>query len=264
MEREKSLVGLRALNAAGYLLVLVVNALANALPINNKTTGELSDQYPNLFVPAGLTFSIWGLIYLLLGVFVVYQLLLRPRQGAPAPSFLRRIGPAFVISSLANAGWIFAWHYERVLLSLIIMVILLLSLIRIYVRLGIGRPGALRKEKILVHLPFSVYLGWISIATIANATALLVHVRWNRFGLGEPFWTVMMIAAGIVLALLALYLRRDVFYALVVDWALAGILLKRLSVDPEPETGIIIALSVGLFLISAGTAVRIIRGGIYR
>jgi hypothetical protein len=262
MERNKGLLGLRLLNAAGYVLVLVVNALANALPINNKTTGQLSGQYPNLFVPAGLTFSIWGVIYLLLGVFVVYQLLVHPRRGA-APS-AGRMGPAFVISCLANAGWIFAWHYERVFLSLAVMLILLLSLIRIYLRLGIGRPGATRKEKIVVHLPFSVYLGWISIATIANATAFLVDIRWNRFGLGEPFWAVLMISAGIVLALLMLSTRRDVFYALVVDWALAGILLKRISVDPEPRKAILAALVAGLVLISAGIAVLAVRRRIYR
>jgi hypothetical protein len=264
MQREKALIGLRLVNTAALVLVLAVNALANALPLNGNTTGELSARYPNLFVPAGLTFSIWGLIYLLLVVFVVFQLLRRPRRGAVRSSFQRRIGPAFLVSCLANAGWIFAWHYERVLLSLAVMVILLLSLIQIYLRLGIGRPGALRREQILVHLPFSVYLGWITIATIANAAACLVHLRWNRFGLGEPFWTVLMIAAGIALALLALYRRGDIFYALVVDWALLGILLKRLAEDAEPRRAILAALAAGLALVTAGTALQILRRRVYR
>ena len=263
MERKQNLAGLRVLNAASFVLVIVVNAMANALPINNKTTGALSDQYPNLFVPAGLTFSIWGVIYLLLAVFVVYQLLFRPRQSPTRSSFLHRIGPVFVISSLANAGWIFAWHYEQVFLSLAVMTILLLSLIRIYLKLGIGRPGATGREKLLVHLPFSVYLGWITIATIANATALLVDLRWNRFGLGEPFWAVLMILAGIVLALLVLSRRRDVYYALVVDWALLGILLKRISTDVEPRKVMLGVLFAGLFLITAGIVVQVIRRRVY-
>jgi hypothetical protein len=263
MQKERALIGLRLVNAAAFILVLTVNALANALPINARTTGELSALYPNLFVPAGLTFSIWGLIYLLLALFTVYQLLFRPRRGAVRSSFQHRIGFAFLVSCLANAGWIFAWHYERVFLSLLIMVLLLLSLIRIYLRLGLGRPGALRREQILVHLPFSVYLGWISIASIANAAAFLVDIRWNRFGRGEPFWTVLMIAAGIALALLALYRRRDIFYALVVDWALLGILLKRLSEDAEPRTAILTTLAAGMVLITAASGLLIVRRRVY-
>jgi hypothetical protein len=254
---------LSILNLLGFLGTVIVNGLANALPINNKTTGELSDQYPNLFVPAGLTFSIWGLIYVLLAVFVIYQLIMVIKKDAQRSSFIEKIGPLFFIASLANIAWIFAWHYEMVPLSLVIMLLLLGCLIAIYLRLNIGKSAAPKTEKYLVHLPFSIYLGWITIATIANVTALLVYINWNTFGLGEQFWAVTVIAVGIAIALSILFTRKDIFYCLVVDWALLGILIKRLSVDTVPAQGVIITAIVGLVVISAAIIIQLIRRRVY-
>jgi len=247
----------------GFLGTVIVNGLANALPINNKTTGELSDQYPNLFVPAGLTFSIWGLIYILLAIFAIYQLVIVIRKDAQQSSFIERISLLFFGSSVANVGWIFAWHYEIVSLSLVLMLLLLGCLIAIYLRLHIGRSASTKSEKYLVHLPFSIYLGWITIATIANVTALLVDINWNTFGLGEQFWVVAVIVVGIAIALSVLFTRRDIFYCLVVDWALLGILLKRLAVETVPDQSVIVIAIVGLVLISAGIIVQIVGRRVY-
>jgi hypothetical protein len=250
------------LNVLGFLGVVIVNALAVTLPINNKTTGELSDQYPNLFVPAGLTFSIWGVIYILLAIFVIYGLVVAIRKDSEKASFIENIGILFFISCLANIGWIFAWHYGILPLSLVLMVILLGSLITIYLRLRIGKSDATRKEKYMVHLPFSVYLGWITIATIANITALLVYLNWNAFGLGEPFWAVAVIIVGIGITLSVLLTRNDIFYCLVVDWALLGILLKRLA-DSTPVQSVIVVTIVGMALVTVGIVVQIIRKKVY-
>ena len=194
MGKRGSQIILSIFNIVGFLGVIVVNALANALPINNKTTGALSDQYPNLFVPAGLTFSIWGLIYVLLAVFVVYSMISVLKTDAKRP-FINNIGILFFLTCIANIGWIFAWHYQILPLSMLLMIILLACLIAIYVRLSIGKSDAANQEKYLVHLPFSLYLGWITVATIANATALLVDAHWNTFGLGEQFWAVRVLQA---------------------------------------------------------------------
>jgi hypothetical protein len=263
MTKTKSVTFFSFLNLMGFLGMVTINGLADTLPINNKTTGELSDQYPNLFVPAGLTFSIWGIIYVLLAVFIIYQFIVVFRKNQSPLFFLKRIGVLFFISSIANLGWIFAWHYERIMLSLLLMLILLASLIGIYLRLHIGRSDASRTEKYLVHLPFSIYLGWITVATIANVTALLVSVGWNRFGLSEQFWTVLIIIVGIALALIALFYRNDIFYVLVVDWALFGILLKRLTVDAVPVRSIIIITAVGMTLLTLGMISQIIRRKVY-
>ena len=109
---------LSVLNIIGFLGTVIVNVLANALPINNKKTGQLSDQYPNLFVPAGLTFSIWGLIYMLLAIFFVYHLIYAIRKDTRRWTFIDRIGMLFFITCIANIGWIFAWHYEILSLSM--------------------------------------------------------------------------------------------------------------------------------------------------
>lgn len=263
MNRNRLVLTLSILNLLGFLGTVIVNGLANALPINNKTTSELSDLYPNLFVPAGLTFSIWGIIYVLLAILVIYQLLPSVRRDAQKSSFIQRIGLLFFISCAANIGWIFAWHYEIVPLSLVLMLVLLGCLIAIYLRLNIGKSEAMETEKYSVHLPFSVYLGWITIATIANVTALLVDINWNTFGLGEQFWAVAVIIIGIAIALSVLFTRRDIYYCLVVDWALLGILLKRLSIPTVPAQSVVVFTIAGLVLITAGIIVQLIRRRMY-
>ena len=260
--RKSRLLTLSILNLIGFLGTIVVNGLANALPLNNKTTGELSDQYPNLFVPTGLTFSIWGVIYILLAIFVIYGLVISIKNNTQKTAFIENIGILFFISSLANIGWIFAWHYEILPLSLVLMLVILGSLITIYLRLRIGKSDSTLSERYLVHLPFSVYLGWITIATIANVTALLVDINWNTFGLSEQFWTVAVIIVGIAIALSILLTRKDIFYCLVVDWALLGILLKRLA-DSTPVQSVIIISIIGMVLISTGIIAQIVRKRVY-
>jgi len=259
---KSRLLFLAIMNLIGFLGTVVVNGLSNGLPLNGKTAGELSDQYPNLFVPAGLTFSIWGVIYILLAIFVIYGLIVAAKKDTQKSPFIENIGVLFFISCLANMGWIFAWHYEIVPLSLVIMLILLVTLITLYLRLRIGRSDSPKTEKYLVHLPFSVYLGWITIATIANVTALLVYTNWNTFGLGEPFWAVSVIIVGIAITLSVLLTRKDIFYCLVVDWALLGILLKRLA-DSTPVQSVIVVTVAGMALITIGIIVQIIRKKVY-
>ena len=247
------------LSFIGFLAVVIVNALAVILPINNKTTQELSDKYPNLFVPAGITFSIWGIIYILLLVFIMYQFIVAFRKSSLERDIFEKIGILFFISCIFNVAWILAWHYEIVWLSLIIMVLLLISLIYIYLRLGTGKPGIRNSEKILVNIPFSVYLGWITIATIANATAFLVQINWNKFGIGDQLWTVIVIAVGVIITLATVFSRNDIFYCFVVIWALTGILLKRIADSSMPDQMVIISSIVGMSLIGLGIIVQLIR-----
>lgn len=261
MNTRRSQITISILNLIGFLGMVIINALAVILPINGKTTGQLSDQYPNLFVPAGLTFSIWGVIYLLLAIFVVYSLISAFRNDSGS-SFFNKIGIIFFLSCLANMGWILAWQYEIVPLSLLIMLFLLGCLLVIYLKLGVGKKGPAKKEQYLVHLPFSVYLGWITIATIANVTALLVQLNWNRFGLSEQFWAVAVILVGIVITLSILAARQDIFFGLVVDWAIIGIILKR-TADSTPAQGVIIVTIAGIILISAGILIQLVRKKVY-
>jgi hypothetical protein len=249
---------LQLVNIIGYIATVVVNGLANSLPLNGKTTGQISDSYPNLFVPAGYTFSIWGIIYLLLGIFVVYQakdLFKKKKEDLP---FLGRISWYFFLASLFNIGWIFAWHFGKVPLSMVAMLGLLGSLLFIYLRLQIGKTSVNVKERYFIHMPMSVYLGWITIATVANVTALLVSINWNRLGLSESFWAVLVIAVGTLITLLILITRKDIPYSLVVEWAFLGIATKRLTAEPRSMPVIITAFS-GMAVIIICIIIRLIK-----
>lgn len=205
---------IKYLNLLLFAGMIVMNYLANALPLNNKTTGELSDSFPNLFVPAGITFSIWGIIYLLLLIYSILQFTSADKDTINNISWL------FAISCIFNALWIVAWHYGKLPMSLIIMSGLLISLIYINMTISHLPTG-------IIKAAFGVYLGWICIATIANVTALLVNYSWNGFGVSQEVWTIIMILIGAIIAVLALYRLNNPFIGLVVIWALAGIIIKR-------------------------------------
>ena len=181
-------------NIIATVLMIVVNVLANALPLNGQNTGAISDRFAIYFVPAGYVFSIWGLIYLFLIGFTVYQALPSQRENAR----LRRVGYLYALSSALNIIWIFLWHYNIFVGTIIAMLGLLASLIAIYVRLGIGVTPVKTAEKWLVNVPFSIYLGWISVATIANASQFLDYVNWSGWGISDQGWAIIMILAVVV------------------------------------------------------------------
>jgi len=208
------------------LATLVVNALANILPINGQNTGEISDRFNVYFVPAGYVFSIWGLIYLGLVAFAIYQALPSQREN----SRLRAVGWWISLGGLANIAWLLLWHYERFPLTLLAMLILLATLIVTYLRLGIGCTDATTGEKWAVRLPFSIYLGWITVATVANVTSLLDYLQWDGFGITPEVWMVIVLAAVLIIAVLMNLTRRDAAYAAVLLWALAGIAIKHATV----------------------------------
>ena len=259
MAKRSTLITLAFLNLVAFLATVVVNALSAILPINGMDPGEIYDQYPNLFVPSGLTFSIWGAIYILLGLFVIYSLISAFRENPDQEGFIGKIGLLFILSSAFNIGWIFFWHYGFVWISLIMMVALFISLLSIYLRLGIGKAQTTAAERGMVHIAFSVYLGWITIATIANTTAFLVDIGWNGFGLSEQFWAVLVIAVGIIIAIATLFSRRDIYYSLVVAWAILGILLKRLADVSTESMAVIITTIAGIALIVVGIIIQLFR-----
>jgi len=226
------------------LVTLTVNGLANSLPINGITTGEISDMFNTYFVPAGYVFSIWGLIYIGLITFTVYQAL--PAQRANPR--LAKVGWWVVLANLANAAWIFAWHYQIFALTLVLMVTLLISLLMIYQGLEIGQTKVSTAERWLVRLPFSIYLGWISVATIANTSDVLDFFKWGQFGISDEVWMLVILAVVAVLGWAMSIRRADVAYLAVLLWALAGIGAKF------PQAGIVttaIWVTFGLVALAA-------------
>jgi benzodiazapine receptor len=235
------------LNWIGLLVVITVNTLANVLPLNGQTTGDISNGIPVLFTPAGYVFLVWNIIYLGLLGFAFYQ----GRRAQASADFQDRIGYWFAASCLFNAAWIFAWHYEQFPLSLVLMLGLLASLLAIYLRLGIGRRMVSAEERRWVHLPFSIYLGWISVATVANVSVVLYKLGWNGQPLGPEVWTmlVMLVAAGLGIAMILL--RKEIAYPLVIIWALVGIAVARAAMPAIAITAVIAALLVAAVLVAA-------------
>ena len=252
--------GLQFFNVVAFLATVAINVIANALPLNGKTTAELSDVYPNLFVPAGYVFAIWGVIYLLLLGFTVYQASVKRRSA----DFLGRIGYYFALSAVANISWLFLWHYEQVLLSVVPMFVLLGSLIMTYLRLDIGRWERNLEDRLLVSLPFSIYLGWITVAPIANVTAALVKLNWGGFGLSEAAWTVLMIGVAVLLTGVVIYTRADIGYSLVIAWALGGIYAKQRAIPSISAASLIGIVAILGLLAASGLGLvgqqRTIRG----
>jgi len=217
------------LNILAFCAVLFVNYLSAALPLNGKTPGQLSDQYPNLFVPAGLTFSIWGIIYLWLLAWVAVQavaLFHEKTYVAMAPG-IEKIGFWFAATCVLNIAWLFAWHWEMIPLSVVVMVVLLAVLWRLNIAAEVGLSSSNNWEKWLAHAPFGLYQGWITVALIANVTALVVSLRWGGFSIAEATWAIIMIIIGTLLATTIVRGYNNVFHGLAVAWALFGIYLKR-------------------------------------
>ncbi len=237
---------LKFFTTLSFLVMVAVNALANILPINGVGTGEVSDFYPDLFAPAPLTFAIWGVIYLALGVYVVYQLgFLGKSKRLYQDPIWRRVALLFILSSLANSLWIFAWHHHFIGISLILMLIILACLT--------GIMETLRPISLWMKLPFSIYFGWITVATIANVTTWLVSIGWNGFGIPEATWTVLVLFVGLVISTLVMLSHKDAPYGLVIIWAYAGIGLKHASESGFDGTypGILVTVAVSILALIA-------------
>lgn len=236
-----------------YILMILVNVMATLLPINNQTTAEVSDAYKNLFAPAGFTFSIWGIIYLLLFFFVLYftGVISRDKSKIHLENY-NRIGILFIIYALANSLWLFVWHYEKFNISLGLMLVMLVALIIIN---NLGLDSRLsKKEKLFLKIPFSVNLGWISVATIANVTVYLLSINWDSLGLSESLWTVLVIITAMIIGVLYTVINNDLTFGLVVIWAFIGIFVKHLLPSgfnsQYPQIMVVVLVSIIAVIIS--------------
>jgi translocator protein len=225
------------LNFLGLLLVVIVNALANTLPLNGQTTGEISNRLNVLFTPAGYVFSIWGLIYLLLFIWVLRQLQ-KNRRNLP---LYESTSGLFLLTCMLNILWIFLWHYEYFFYTVLVMIAFLITLIFLYKKVKSFHP-----PKIDV-IPISIYLGWVSVALIANISYYLVYIQWNGWGISQIVWTVIMLWVAALLAGVFYMKEKDPYYVLVFIWALIGIGVK--NQDSHPSVSYVsYVLSATLFI----------------
>ncbi|MCF7832427.1 MAG: tryptophan-rich sensory protein [Candidatus Marinimicrobia bacterium] len=236
---------LAVLNFLLFASMLTINALANILPINGLNTGELSALYPNLFVPTGLTFSIWGLIYLLLFIYVIYALIIALKGTKGVLCIKTQL--AFALTCLLNGAWIFFWHYKLIGWAECIMLALLITLIYLFQKTGKLESKGFIKT-LAVSAPITIYLGWITVATIANTTALLVAKNWGAWGISENVWTITMILIATSITVIMLIKKQKLCYSLVIIWAFVGIFIKRYNAEILYKD-ILFTLSVSLGLL---------------
>ena len=249
----------KALVILSYITMITLNVLANLLPINGQNTGAISDAYPNLFAPAGYTFSIWGLIYMLLGL-LVFSLV---RQSNYLNNPLRYKGfnnimNLFIISSFANAGWILAWHYRLIGISVLVMILILVSLILMMNEMI--KTQFSKAETKWMKPPIGVYLGWITVATVANITTYLVSIQWNRFGLSEEFWMIAILIVATIIACATMLWSKCGAYGLTLIWAYMGIWSKHTSVNGfNGAYGMVIMtlyIMLALLVLTTGLVIR--------
>jgi len=238
------------------IITITINVLADALPINGLNTGAISDSFHVYFVPAGYVFAIWGLIYIGLIAYAIYQALPAQKNNPR----MQAISGWVVLGGLANCAWIFLWHYEQFVGTLAAMLILLATLIAVYLRLGSGLTEVTAGETWSVRVPFSIYLGWITVATVANVTDVLDYLKWNSFGLAAQIWFMIALVAVLAISILMSLNRRDVAFNLVILWALAGIGFKFSAVPAiwiaSLTTGLLVMLGLLYSLLRGKAALK--------
>ena len=239
-------------NLAAFGVTILLNVLSNALPINGQSMPEISAKYPSLFTPAGFTFGIWGVIYLGLLVFVIWQALPAQRGNQKVAA----ISTLFKVNCLANAVWLVVWHYDLLALSLLVMLIILFTLVQIYRRLIAVIDSAPMGEHLVLYMPFSLYTGWIMVATIANASALQISGGWDDIAINAVQWTLLKLAVAGAIGATMILRFRDVPFALVVAWAAYGISVMQ-SATPAVSGAATTLSLLALLLVARDAALRL-------
>lgn len=252
---------LAIVNAILLVIHIAVSYLTQTSLLTKKDVSQVSDKFPTYFTPAGITFAIWGVIYLALLSFVIYHLMkaFRSTETDTANQELKLIGWSFAINNLATIGWLFAWTSEQLGLSMILILIQLVCLIYIHTRLRIHNAHKSMANKAFTQFPLSIYFAWISIASIANISIYLTSVGWTGWGVSAVNWSITMIAIAVMLAVWVINRRRNVFFGLVVIWALYGISTKGREVGSVEYEPIIMVASIGIGIVALACMFGLIR-----
>ena len=259
---------LSVLNLVALTIHILLSYATQFKLVNTKNVGEISNQFTSLFTPAGITFAIWGIIYLSLVVFCIYHIVMafRHRPGHPANEDLHHIGYWFILNNLAAASWLLVWTHDQIPGSVGLIFLQLLTLIIIHLRSGIHDTSRGFASKVFNQFPLSIYFGWITIAAIANTAIYLTVSNWNGFGLGysATAWTRIMIGIAVFITLLVVLTRGNVSYGVVVIWALYGIIIKLEAINAVLYSEIIQTTWIGMALVSFTCVIQLFRNVLSR
>ena len=237
-------------NLVSFSVMILLNVLSNVIPLNGQTMTVISAKYPSLFTPAGFTFSIWGVIYFALLIFVVWQALPAQRRSAK----VARISTYFKINCLANALWIVVWHYDLVALSFAVMLVILVTLVLIYRTLITEIDTAAFLEHLVLYLPFSLYAGWIAVATIANASVLQTGGGWDATLLTAVQWTLAKLALAGAIGATVIVKYRDPVFPISIAWATYGISVMQSATPAVSGAATALSLLMMILVVKEGAS----------
>lgn len=260
----KNIKTLSVFNLLTLLLHISVTYLIQFKVINNQDVGQVANKYPSLFTPADITFGIWGIIYVTLGIFCVYHIIKAWTKTSfdPTNQDTRNVGNWFIISNLATVAWLLAWTQEDFVLSLLCIGIQLIALIIIHLRLHIYNPNRTVAAKVFTLFPLSIYFGWITVATIANISVYLSSTGWDGGQLTYIDWTKIVIGITVLIATLVITTRRNIVFGLVIAWALYGIILKRNAVDGDEYFQVIQTAWIGIAILGLVCVLQVIKNNL--
>ncbi len=237
---------LQIANILVLLITIAANYLLNALQPWGYSVGDISAKYQNLFTPASYAFAIWGVIYLSLLSFVVYQSLSLFGKRTD-DSIVQRIGWSFVVANLGNVAWLLIWLSDSVGLSLVLMLVIFVALLKIFINDKIALPDASTRHIAFVWWPFSLYFGWITVALVANIAAYLTSIGWQAVAFGETAFTIFVLLVVATIYLFMVWKRNTRLYGLVGVWALVAIAVRHFN-EVQQIAWVALALAIIIFI----------------
>jgi hypothetical protein len=257
---------LAIINFWAFLIHLAFVYLTQTKEINDINVAEISDRHETLFTPAPFTFAIWGLIYFLLLILCIYHIFTAFKYPAnhPANVHTHRLGGLFIFCNLITAAWLYCWTHEWLGFSLALIAFQLILLIAMNGRLYIYDRESSAASKIFTQAPLSIWFAWICIATIASAAVYMNASDWSGWGLTPVRWTEIMLGLAIFVGISVVLGRRNIFFGLVVLWALCGIILKRTRGGAPDYPGIVLVAELGLVLMGIVCLVQLARNITFR
>ena len=253
-------------NTLSFITQLVFVGIVQASLISDKSAADVSTQYETLFTPADLTYGIWVVIYTILGISCLYQIIMAYKhdRNNPGNDEIKKMGAKFILINLAASAWLIAWANEQLWAATLFIFVQLIALVMLHSKLHIYRTDRTPGVKLMTHFPMSVYLGWISFMAISTTGSMLQWIGWKGSGITSEQWAIIMIAFLVILSILMILARKNIYFGLAIAWGLFGIITKQnISVDSLNDP-VVLAAWAGIGVIGLLCIVQLVRNLHYK